>query len=520
MGDLASGELLLAGGVRRAGCGRGSCRRPICEYLWYDPSVPAVPAHRDPCVLPGPGAARRPHGLGRRRHAGVVQGESGRRPHGVGDLGEAPGGAGLGDPEPGAPPPGLRLVRAASRTGRSSPSTRATATASGRRTTICCWWTARGTRTRTATTSTRTVPTNDRPGSAMCWRTPRAAGRTPPRRSPRCTTPGSGVRRLDRTLVFTPSGRLVLLDLAEVGGQEREWTFLLQTDRPDGAQPRRQPADQVGAATARVTAVRPGRRLGRLRGHRGRGQSDVQHPGAASDPHPAHVARRRRPGPAKGCSSRPSRRTADAGRRAGRVRGGARRRLRGQREDGAPVPRRAAHPYAGGGSRRADAAAVLLGAGHTPYVVRRTRLVLDGRVLLDVPSRTQERSADRCRRSPARRAPVGWPTLLRRLEFVAYPAAAGAAFAVLSLGVVTWLPALAAMAHALQRWRAEGTAAVFANTFAAFPPLLARAVAARAAVHGVAAVVLTANIVHLLGRSEPLDVRRARRPGGHRRCRS
>ncbi|MBD0841500.1 heparinase II/III family protein [Streptomyces sp. TRM68416] len=43
--------------------------------------------------------------------------------------------------------------------------------------------------------------------------------------------PALGVRRLDRTLVFTPSGRLVLLDLAEADGG-REWTFLLQTDEP------------------------------------------------------------------------------------------------------------------------------------------------------------------------------------------------------------------------------------------------------------------------------------------------
>ncbi|MEV0095834.1 hypothetical protein [Streptomyces sp. NPDC050738] len=43
--------------------------------------------------------------------------------------------------------------------------------------------------------------------------------------------PALGVQRLDRTLVFTPSGRLVLLDVAEAD-VAREWSFLLQTDAP------------------------------------------------------------------------------------------------------------------------------------------------------------------------------------------------------------------------------------------------------------------------------------------------
>ncbi|MCX4869149.1 hypothetical protein OIC43_40320 [Streptomyces sp. NBC_00825] len=95
-----------------------------------------------------------------------------------------------------------------------------------------------------------------------------------------------------------------------------------------------------------------------------------------------------------------------------------------------------------------------------------------------------------------------WPTLLRRLEFVAYPAAAGAAFTVLSLGVVTWLPALAAMGHALQRWRAEGDSRCFTNTFAAFPQYW-RSLWRHSLASTAAAVVLAANIVHLLGRPEP-----------------
>ncbi|MQA24483.1 MAG: hypothetical protein GEU94_03225 [Micromonosporaceae bacterium] len=43
--------------------------------------------------------------------------------------------------------------------------------------------------------------------------------------------PALGVRRLDRTLVVTPSGRVVILDLAEAD-QPREWTLLLHSDWP------------------------------------------------------------------------------------------------------------------------------------------------------------------------------------------------------------------------------------------------------------------------------------------------
>ncbi|MFE7616692.1 DUF624 domain-containing protein [Streptomyces sp. NPDC057496] len=96
----------------------------------------------------------------------------------------------------------------------------------------------------------------------------------------------------------------------------------------------------------------------------------------------------------------------------------------------------------------------------------------------------------------------GWPTLLRRLEFIAYPAAAGAAFTVLALGVVTWLPALAAMGYALQRWRAEGDSRCFVHTFTAFPRYW-RALWRHSLVSTVAVFVLIANTVHLLGRSEP-----------------
>lgn len=97
--------------------------------------------------------------------------------------------------------------------------------------------------------------------------------------------------------------------------------------------------------------------------------------------------------------------------------------------------------------------------------------------------------------------PSGWPTLLRRLEFVAYPAAAGAAFTLLALGVVTWLPALAAMGRALQRWRVDGDSRCFANTFAPFGGYW-RALWLHGLLSTAAAVVLVANTLHLLGRSE------------------
>lgn len=98
---------------------------------------------------------------------------------------------------------------------------------------------------------------------------------------------------------------------------------------------------------------------------------------------------------------------------------------------------------------------------------------------------------------------AGWPLLLRRLEYIAYPAAAGAAFTLLALGVVTWLPALAAMARALQRWRAEGDGRCFTGTFAAFPhywrALWRQGLAATAAL-----AVLAANLLLLFGRPSPV----------------
>lgn len=57
---------------------------------------------------------------------------------------------------------------------------------------------------------------------------------------------------------------------------------------------------------------------------------------------------------------------------------------------------------------------------------------------------------------------------LRATEFVACPALAGAAFCLLALGAVTWLPALAAAANSLQTWRTDGAARCFTGTLRAF----------------------------------------------------
>ncbi|MBO1332971.1 hypothetical protein [Streptomyces sp. VRA16 Mangrove soil] len=91
---------------------------------------------------------------------------------------------------------------------------------------------------------------------------------------------------------------------------------------------------------------------------------------------------------------------------------------------------------------------------------------------------------------------------LRVLDRVAQPAAAGAAFTVLALGVVTWLPALVALARTLQRWRSDGDNRCFTGVFAVFPRCWR--VLWRQSLIGTAAVaVLLANCLFLSGRSSP-----------------
>lgn len=95
--------------------------------------------------------------------------------------------------------------------------------------------------------------------------------------------------------------------------------------------------------------------------------------------------------------------------------------------------------------------------------------------------------------------------MLQGLEWVAYPAIAGGAFCLLALGVVTWLPALAAVAAALQRWRSDGDTRVFTGVLAAFPGYW-HALWRHALVATAAPVAMLVAIVFLAGRPEPLAV--------------
>jgi len=92
---------------------------------------------------------------------------------------------------------------------------------------------------------------------------------------------------------------------------------------------------------------------------------------------------------------------------------------------------------------------------------------------------------------------------LRWLEYIAYPAAAGAAFAILSLGVVTWLPAAAAMAHALQSWRVDSDSRCFTGVFRAWR-LYWRALLPHSIASTAALVLLGLDIAFLVGRREPV----------------
>lgn len=145
------------------------------------------------------------------------------------------------------------------------------------------------------------------------------------------------------------------------------------------------------------------------------------------------------------------------------------------------------------------------------------------------------------RSTPDRRHPVGerqtgWEgAALRMLEFVAYPALAGCALLLLCLGVVTWLPAMAAAAYALQQWRDDGPVRPFLDTLEAFGrywrrlwrhALLSTVAVAVLAVNvaflttrtGVAALALLALQIGLLLAAVPyhlaLAVTAARDPGG------
>ncbi|MEU8221207.1 DUF624 domain-containing protein [Kribbella sp. NPDC048915] len=91
------------------------------------------------------------------------------------------------------------------------------------------------------------------------------------------------------------------------------------------------------------------------------------------------------------------------------------------------------------------------------------------------------------------------------LGWLASPVMAGAAFTILCLGLVTWLPALAAVGFALNRWRTDGDARVFTGVFAGWRrywrPLLPHSILLT-----LAAVVAVSNLMFLSGRSGPVVV--------------
>jgi uncharacterized membrane protein YesL len=90
-------------------------------------------------------------------------------------------------------------------------------------------------------------------------------------------------------------------------------------------------------------------------------------------------------------------------------------------------------------------------------------------------------------------------TLLRWMEWVAVPASAGLACSLLSLGIVTWLPALGAAAQVLQRWRSDGDQRAFLGVFAAFTDQW-RSLWRHSLSSTAVGVVLIANLSFLVGR--------------------
>lgn len=186
--------------------------------------------------------------------------------------------------------------------------------------------------------------------------------------------------RLDRTLVFTPAGRLVLLDLVEAD-EPRAWTFLLRTDRPTEEHADGTRLIRSGEATARVRRLAPDEASVRT------GVLEVEAHPTSSTPelrlvrtlHTLDVT-------TAACRSglfltaiTPDAACAVAG--AELTEGYGVRFADGEESVFlSPVDRRVR-----GDGLSADAAAVLLSADGAPYVVAATRLELAGRVLLDVP---------------------------------------------------------------------------------------------------------------------------------------
>jgi hypothetical protein len=116
------------------------------------------------------------------------------------------------------------------------------------------------------------------------------------------------------------------------------------------------------------------------------------------------------------------------------------------------------------------------------------------------------RAVDPHERAVRPRGTGGWEaTALRYLEWVAYPALAGLAFCLLSLGVLTWLPALAALASALRRWRRDGDSRCFTGVLTAFPGFW-RTLWRHALVSTAGLAALAVAIAFLAGRPEPVAI--------------
>lgn len=94
---------------------------------------------------------------------------------------------------------------------------------------------------------------------------------------------------------------------------------------------------------------------------------------------------------------------------------------------------------------------------------------------------------------------------LELLGWVAQPAAAGVAFGLLCLGVVTWLPALAGVGFALERWRVDGDTRCFTGVFVGCRRYWRRLLP-HSALMTLAAVVAISNLSFLAGRSGVLAV--------------
>ncbi|MFD8407645.1 hypothetical protein ACFV1G_23490 [Streptomyces anulatus] len=194
--------------------------------------------------------------------------------------------------------------------------------------------------------------------------------------------PALGVGRLDRTLVFTPAGRLVLLDLAE-SEEPREWTFLLRTDRPTEEQGDGSRLIRSGEATARVRRLAPDEASVVV------GVLEVEANPTSSTPE-LRLTRTLHTLDVTTAASRaglfltaitPDVACPVAGAELSELSEGYGVLFADGEESVflSPVARRIR-----GEGLAADAAAVLLTAGGAPYVVAATRLELAGRVLLDV----------------------------------------------------------------------------------------------------------------------------------------